>query len=109
MGWNNDRSYIKKRYNKLKKELYLAKSCKFFTWVVGGLLTILAGFAGYKLYIAFTVIHIIFAVIVGILEIISFSLIISMYKVNNSLITIFKRQMLDCKELLYEWKNKKGN
>ena len=71
------------------------------------MLTILAGFAGYKLYIAFTTIHIIFAVIVGILEIISFSLIISIYKVNDSLITIFERQMLDYEALFDEWKNRK--
>lgn len=109
MVWNDDRGWIEERYNKLKKELLLAKLCKFFTWIVGGLLTILAGFAGYKLYIAFTTIHIIFAIIVSILEIVSFSLIISLYRVNNRLVAIFERQIPNYKELLDEWKNRKVN
>lgn len=104
----DDRCWIEERYNKLKKELLLAKFCKFFTWVVGGLIAILAGFAGYKLYIAFTTIHIIFAVIVGILEIVSFSLIMSLHKVNNRLVAIFERQISNHKELLDEWKNRKA-
>lgn len=107
MGWNNNRSWVEERYNKLKKELLLAKFCKIFIWVISGLLIMLAGFAGYKLYTTLTIIHIILAVIVGILEIVSFGLIISMYKVNDSLIAIFERQMLDYKELFDEWKNRK--
>ena len=109
MVWIDDRGWVEERYNKLKKELLLAKLCKFFTWIVGGLLTILAGFAGYKLYIAFTTIHIIFAAIVSILEIVSFSLIISLYRVNNRLVAIFERQIPNYKELLDEWKNRKVN
>lgn len=107
MVWNDDRDWVEERCNKLKKELLLAKLCKFFTWVVGGLLIILAGFAGFKLYTAFTTIHIIFVVLIGILEVVSFSLIISMYKVNNKLITIFERQISNYKELLEEWKDRK--
>lgn len=107
LGWNDNRCWFEERYNKLKKELLLAKLCKFFIWIISGLLTMLAGFVGYKLYIAFTTIHIIFAVIVGISEIVLFSSIISLYKVNNRFLTFLKSEIQDYKELLDEWKNRK--
>ena len=52
---------------------------------------------------------IVIAIIVSILEIVSFSLIISLYRVNNRLVAIFERQIPNYKELLDEWKNRKVN
>lgn len=106
MIWD-ETNWVEKRYAKLKKELLLAKLCKFFAWVVGGLLMLLPAIAGYKLYTAFTTTHIIFAAIIGILEIVLFKSLISMYIVTNKYITFLKGEIQDYKELLDEWKNRK--
>lgn len=108
MIWD-ETNWVEERYNKLKKDLLIARLCKFFTWFACGLLIILVCILGYELYMAFTVTHILLAVSILIAEIYSFILIAIIYKDNNTLIKLLKSEIQDYKELLDEWKSRKMN
>ena len=106
MIWD-ETDWVEERYNKLKKDLLIARLCKLFTWFACGLLTILACILGYELYMAFTVTHILLAAFMYASEIFAFIIIAAIYKDNNRLLTFLKDEIQDYKELLDEWKSRK--